>query len=210
MTEVTGGTKSVIRAIGLLSLVVVVIAPACGDTTETTQVDLPSTTTVTPAEPASSPPPSTAAATGVEHFVITDKSHADGPITYAQDPPAGGPHAPIWQECGFYHFPISSENAVHALEHGAVWITYQPDLAPDQIDELRKMSRMREVLVSPYPGLDSPVVATSWGHQLRLGSADDPRLEDFISEYLDGPDAPEPAAGCNDGRGLQTAADASA
>ena len=147
-------------------------------------------------------PPSISAAADVERFVITDVRHTDGTVAYPQDPPAGGRHAPIWQECGFYESPINNENGVHTLEHGAVWITYQPDLASAQIDVLRSIAEEDEVLVSPYPGLDAPVVATSWGNQLRLGSADAPRLNDFIEEYVDGPDAPEPRAGCNDGRGV--------
>jgi hypothetical protein len=57
--------------------------------------------------------------------------HVGGNIDYDQDlgiPPAGGPHNPSWQNCGFYDELVRDENAVHSLEHGAVWITYQPDL----------------------------------------------------------------------------------
>jgi hypothetical protein len=114
----------------------------------------------------------------------------------------GGNHAPLWQNCGFYDAPIASENAVHSLEHGAVWITYQPDLAPEQVDLLRRLARRQTyVLVSPYPNLPAPVVASAWGHQLGLNSADDPRLNQFVRAFRLGPQAPEREGPCTGGAG---------
>jgi hypothetical protein len=37
------------------------------------------------------------------------------------------------------------------------------------------------MVMSPYPGLDSAVSLQSWGHQLKLGDANDPRVDEFIS-----------------------------
>ena len=53
--------------------------------------------------------------------------------------------------------------------------------------------------MSPYPGLDAPVVVTVWGRQLRLEGADDPRLGLFIARYGAGETAPEPFASCAGG-----------
>jgi hypothetical protein len=47
--------------------------------------------------------------------------HTAGEVDYAQNPPVGGAHNPVWQNCGFYDKPIRDESAVHSLEHGAVW-----------------------------------------------------------------------------------------
>jgi Protein of unknown function (DUF3105) len=128
--------------------------------------------------------------------------HTEGDVDYAQTPPAGGEHNPVWQNCGFYTEPIRDENAVHSLEHGAVWITYSPDLPQDEIERLRDLAQSQTyVLVSPYPGLDSPVVASAWGKQLRLESAEDPALEQFIGAYRQGPQTPEPGAVCTGGIG---------
>ena len=55
------------------------------------------------------------------------------------------------------------------------------------------------VLASPYEGLDAPVVASAWGKQLRLESADDSELESFIRTYHQGPQTPEPGAACTGG-----------
>jgi hypothetical protein len=128
--------------------------------------------------------------------------HTEGDVDYAQSPPAGGAHNPVWQNCGFYDEPVRDENAVHSLEHGAVWITYSPDLPQDEVETLRDMAQSNNyVLVSPYPGLDSPVVASAWGKQLKLDSAGDPDLERFINAYSQGPQTPEPGASCTGGVG---------
>ena len=88
-----------------------------------------------------------------------------------------------------------------ALEHGAVWITYDPALSGDDVATLAEYGEQSEVLVSPYPGLDAPVVASSWGNQIRLTGADDPDLEAFVVNFKNF-EAPEIQANCNDGRGL--------
>ncbi|NDH75568.1 MAG: DUF3105 domain-containing protein, partial [Actinobacteria bacterium] len=47
-------------------------------------------------------------------------------VAYEMRPPASGDHFPTWQNCGFYTEPIRDETAVHSLEHGAIWIAYDP------------------------------------------------------------------------------------
>lgn len=134
---------------------------------------------------------------GVETFTVESAEHTEEPVTYPQNPPAGGPHAPAWQKCAAYDAPIRNENAVHSQEHGAVWITYQPDLPEAEVKALDKLAETRYVLVSPYPGLEDPIVASAWGAQLRLEAADDPRLTAFIERYAG--NGPEPGANCDSG-----------
>lgn len=139
---------------------------------------------------------------GVEEFEVASgvNNHTQETVDYEQDPPAGGEHNPVWQTQGFYEEPVRNENAVHTLEHGAVWITYSPDLPQDQIDRIQEIVEGQDcLLASPYPGLDSPIVASAWGAQVRLESADDPNLERFISAYRKGPQTPEPGATCAGG-----------
>ena len=137
------------------------------------------------------------------YFGATDfvgQHNADDPILYEQIPPVGGQHRPAgaWQNCGFYDKYIENERGVHSLEHGAVWITYDPDLPQDQIDTLRsKAESSTKFLVSPYPGMDAPVIASVWGKQIKLDGANDDRLDPFISEYLNNPgNTPEPGGIC--------------
>jgi len=140
---------------------------------------------------------------GVESFDVgPGGQHTEGDVDYAQTPPAGGEHNPVWQNAGFYSKPVTDENAVHTLEHGAVWITYRPDLAQEQVQTIQDLVEGQScVLASPYKGLPSPVVASAWGKQLRVDSAKDPRLEQFTSAYQQGPQTPEPGAACSGGVG---------
>lgn len=139
---------------------------------------------------------------GVRTFEVTKRDHVKTPVTYPQTPPVGGNHAPVWQNCGFYDTPIADENAVHSLEHGAVWIAYRPDLTGAQVDSLRQSAqRQNYILASPYPDLTAPVVASAWGHQLRLRGAEDPRLNEFVRAFRLGPQTPELGAPCTGGKG---------
>ena len=120
-------------------------------------------------------------------------SERDGDIPYGLRPPAGGMHRPVWWNCGFYDEPVRDENAVHDLEHGAVWLAYSPDLdEAGRGGDPRDRPRERKVLAAPYEGLDPgvAVVATAWARQLTLDGVDDPRLEAFVEQYQDGDQRP--------------------
>ncbi len=139
---------------------------------------------------------------GIVTFIKQEQTHVTGKVSFPQSPPIGGPHSPVWQNCGIYDQPVANENGVHALEHGAVWITYQPNLPQATVEQLRAQVRGKGyILLTPYTGLTSPVVASAWGIQLKLDSATDPRLANFISTYRQGPQTPEPGAACTGGVG---------
>ncbi|WP_069167551.1 DUF3105 domain-containing protein [Nocardia altamirensis] len=123
-------------------------------------------------------------------------------VAYDQSPAFGGPHDSSWATCTgvVYDKPIRTENAVHSLEHGAVWITYNPDkVNAAGIDELKsKVANKPYSLMSPYPGLDTAISLQSWGHQLKLDSADDKRVGQFISALrLNSYTYPEVGADCS-------------
>jgi hypothetical protein len=134
----------------------------------------------------------------VETWEITDRTHTTDDVTYPQDPPAGGAHAPVWLACGVYEEAVRDENAVHDLEHGTVWITHDPDLSDADREALAGQLPDNGIM-SPREGLPSPVVVTVWGAQLRLDSADDRRLGLFLEEYGDGHTAPEFGVSCEGG-----------
>jgi hypothetical protein len=136
----------------------------------------------------------------VADYTYAGSQHSAEPQTYTEHPPVGGVHNDVWQNCGYYAQPIMNEHAVHSLEHGAVWITYDPALPQDQVDRLKNIAEEQDyILVSPVDGLTSPVVASSWNHQIQLEGANDPDLMRFISNYKQGPDTPEPGALCTRG-----------
>ncbi|MBB5914915.1 hypothetical protein BJY24_003782 [Nocardia transvalensis] len=122
-------------------------------------------------------------------------------VAYEQAPPMGGPHDASWANCTGVVYPkaIRTENAVHSLEHGAIWIAYNPDrVDAESIDTLkRKVEGKPAMLMSPYPGLDSPIALQAWGHQLKLDSADDKRVNEFITAlHLNQYTYPEVGADC--------------
>lgn len=136
---------------------------------------------------------------GVETFENTS-NHVEGDVEYPQSPPTGGDHAAGWLNCGIYTEPVPEENAVHSLEHGAVWITYDPD-AVDQadLDGLKAKLPSSYVILSPLEGLDAPVVMSGWNTQLALDGPDDERVEDFLTAYWRSQTVPEPTAACTGG-----------
>jgi len=148
------------------------------------------------------------AATSLDNVATAEyvgSQHTQTKVTYKETPPMGGEHHPAWQNCGIYDQPINNENAVHSMEHGAVWITYQPDLPKAEVDKLKELASKDYMLLSPYPGLPSKIVASSWNNQLKLDSANDGRLPRFITKYKNGPDTPELGASCGGGVGTTTA-----
>ena len=102
----------------------------------------------------------------------------DQQVAYTHSPPFGGAHDGYWAACNGVVYPtaVRSENLVHSLEHGAVWIAYNPDqVSGDALSTLqKKVDGERYMVMSPYPGLDSPVSLQSWGHQLKVGDVDRP------------------------------------
>ncbi|MGW4634977.1 DUF3105 domain-containing protein [Nocardia sp. NPDC004415] len=123
-------------------------------------------------------------------------------VAYDKSPAYGGPHDGAWANCTgtVYAKPIRMENAVHSLEHGAVWIAYNPDKVDAAgVEKLSNFVKGRQFsLMSPYPGLDSAISLQSWGHQLKLDSADDARIKQFISALRENPYAyPEVGASCS-------------
>ncbi|HVU90703.1 MAG TPA: DUF3105 domain-containing protein [Jatrophihabitans sp.] len=143
---------------------------------------------------------------GVTFYSGLSSDHVTTPVHYAQNPPVGGVSHPIWLNCGIYNDAVPSENAVHDLENGAVWITYQPGLDAAGVAALRNLVASygpagSYVTLSPYPGLSSKVVATAWGVQLKLDSATDARLKQFVDTYRKGAQAPVKDGKCSGGTG---------
>ncbi len=140
--------------------------------------------------------------------------HVTGPVTYSVTPPVGGQHNATWMNCGIYDKPVPSERAVHNLEHGAVWITYRPSLPQSQVSQLRAFAGKQAMVpsaegapsrymdLSPYPGLPSPIVISSWGFQLKVSSPADPRLQQFVNTFRASPEyTPEHGGACTGGVG---------
>jgi len=144
--------------------------------------------------------------------------HVTGPVTYSVTPPVGGNHNPTPLTCGVYTKPVPNEYAVHDLEHGAIWITYQPSLPQSEVSQLKSFVERQSVLtpaqgqgsrymdLTPYSGLPTPIVVSSWGFQLRLTSPTDPRLQQFVDKFRASQQyTPEYGGECTGGAGTPAA-----
>jgi len=136
---------------------------------------------------------------GVQTFSYQGGAHVEGPIDYTETPPAGGEHNQVWLNCGVYSQPVPNENAVHSLEHGAVWVTVDPSLPADELGKLTAELPTTYVVLSPYEGLPSPIVLSAWNAQLQVEDASDPRIAQFVEQYWQSQNAPEPGAPCSGG-----------
>ncbi|MEO8750704.1 MAG: DUF3105 domain-containing protein [Allobranchiibius sp.] len=144
--------------------------------------------------------------TGTANAGTLGHDHVSGAVTYAVTPPVGGPHDATWMNAGVYTKPVPNERAVHTLEHGAVWITYDPKLPTAQVDQLVAFvtrqslipeaslgqqdprlvgAKNRYMDLSPWASnsLPSPIVLSSWGHQLQVTSPTDPRMQKFVDTF---------------------------
>ncbi|MGY0501680.1 DUF3105 domain-containing protein [Nocardia sp. FBN12] len=135
-------------------------------------------------------------APGQPHVLPTQR------VAYSSIPPVGGPHDSQWAACAgvVYSKALRSENAVHSLEHGAVWIAYNPAKvsAEDQATLSAKVTDRQYTLMSPIPDLDDPISLQSWGHQLAVDSATDERIDQFIVALRENPyTTPEVGATCS-------------
>lgn len=120
-------------------------------------------------------------------------------VEYTTSPPTSGAHFPTWQNCGFYTEPIRDETAVHALEHGAVWIAYDPDLDAARVAEIEAVVALDgHFLASPYPDLQNPIVVSAWQRQLALDQIGADAFAEFIDRQLGrvSETAPEAGASC--------------
>jgi len=110
-------------------------------------------------------------------------------------PPVGGDHSGSALPCNVYSTPVDLAGAIHALEHGGVWLAYRPDLPTSEVAELATIAQNQaKVLMSPFPNLEGDVVMTSWSRQLIIDDFPDERVEEFITRYRSR--APEGGVSC--------------
>lgn len=139
---------------------------------------------------------------GIETYEYANgQQHVTTSVAYPESPPVGGEHDGTWADCTgtVYTVDIRHENAVHSLEHGAVWITYDPEALSDaEVATLAELvDGVSGRMLSPYAGLDSPISLQSWNHQLKVDSADDERITQFADFLTRNSDfTPEVGASC--------------
>ncbi|MGW6569877.1 DUF3105 domain-containing protein [Streptomyces sp. NPDC054975] len=132
------------------------------------------------------------------------RNHVTTPVTYEMKPPVGGDHDQVWQNCDgdVYTTKIAEVNAVHSLEHGAVWVTYNKKAPEAEVKKLaEKVGKTPYSLMSPVDDQAGAIMLSAWGKQVTVDSASDPRVDAFFTKYVQGPQTPEPGAACSGGIG---------
>ncbi|MCX4449478.1 DUF3105 domain-containing protein [Streptomyces sp. NBC_01789] len=130
------------------------------------------------------------------------RNHVTENVDYPMKPPVGGDHSPVWMNCDgeVYKKAVPDVNAVHALEHGSVWVTYTDKAPAADVDKLSdRVSKTPYSLMSPYKDQAGAIMLTAWGKQVTVDGADDPRVAEFFAHYVQGPQTPEPGAACTGG-----------
>ncbi|AUY52280.1 DUF3105 domain-containing protein [Streptomyces sp. CB01881] len=139
---------------------------------------------------------------GVKTFGDLSRNHVKEKVNYPMTPPVGGDHNAIWLDCmgHVYDQPVENERAVHSLEHGAVWVTYNGKATPDDIKTLSdKVKGTPYSLMSPYPDEQGTITLNAWSTQLVVDNANDPRVAEFFTKYVQGKQTQEPGASCTMG-----------
>ncbi|WP_329306016.1 DUF3105 domain-containing protein [Streptomyces sp. NBC_01260] len=139
---------------------------------------------------------------GEKSWEKLSREHVDKKVDYPMNPPVGGDHSQVWMNCDadVYTEAIPKENAVHSLEHGAVWVTYNGKAKPADVKKLgERVSATPYSLMSPVEDQAAPLMLNAWGKQLTVKSATDARVAQFFTKYVQGPQTPEPGAACSGG-----------
>lgn len=148
--------------------------------------------------------PTVSSISGLKTYDINERTHTPESVTYEHTPAVAGKHDPTWANCVgmVYEEPLRTEKAVHSLEHGAVWITYKPDIDSEIIDGLKaKVTGRPYLMMSPVADQTDPVMMAAWNNQLSVTSAEDERVDQFIQAFAQSPQAPEPGAPCSTNEG---------
>jgi hypothetical protein len=118
---------------------------------------------------------------GNNHISSADTPHK----SYNSNPPTSGPHTAADADWGIYQEEISDEVAVHNLEHGGIWITYQNKDDKELKNKLESLAKQYQtkILLSPRIKNDSPIALVAWGRLLKLQNFDEIKIQKFIKQY---------------------------
>ena len=115
------------------------------------------------------------------------RGHSSGTVNYPMTPPVTGRHSPSAAACGIHDERIQNELFVHSLEHGAVGILYDPQQV--EVDRIRAIEALvgeydERTISAPFPGMETPITATSWGRMMRVDEYDEDALREYIDSFI--------------------------
>ena len=117
-----------------------------------------------------------------EHIAQGSFDHPE----YNSNPPTSGWHWPQPAEWGIYEQSPADEQLVHNLEHGGIWISYQPGADEQVVEQLRDFARRyRKVIVAPREANDSAIALAAWGRLQKLETYNEESIIEFIEAFYD-------------------------
>ena len=125
-------------------------------------------------------------------------------VAYQANPPASGPHYPVWGRYREHASALARGYWVHNLEHGAIVLLYRPDAPAAAVAELRQAYEgmpndpacgHRRALMTPDPLLPQPVAAVAALRVLMANRLDPSWVRAFTDAYR----GQGPEAVCQDG-----------
>jgi hypothetical protein len=119
---------------------------------------------------------------------------------YTSDPPTSGPHYTQTVRSDFREEALPDQNIIHNLEHGDIWISYNPRI-PDAIREDLKQFGAAKVVITPREANETDIALAAWGRLDTFNVEGDTlpieRIEDFIKRYTN--QGPEQVPGASGG-----------
>ncbi|HEX6738592.1 MAG TPA: DUF3105 domain-containing protein [Vicinamibacteria bacterium] len=112
------------------------------------------------------------------------------PITYRSNPPASGPHYPVWLRYEEFGTTLPRGYWVHNLEHGAVVFLYRPDAPGTTIAALRSVFQglsvdrdcnHRLAVMMPDASLPRPIAVVAADWLLLADGVHAPTINDFVA-----------------------------
>lgn len=128
------------------------------------------------------------------------REHVDSKNYGGDQPPTSGAHAnPVsW---GVYDTEVRDDQLIHNMEHGGIYISYQPSLPKDQVDKLTRLLsapfanpnfQPTKIVLAPRATNKSPIELSSWRRSETLLAYDQQKIEDYVARNLG--KSPEPLA----------------
>lgn len=138
--------------------------------------------------------PSSGELMGVEYGDVRQDHVAVDSITETpSQPPAGGPHYPAPWPTGVFSEEPPDGYLIHSLEHGIIWISYQPEMVTsEQLAALTSLveDNRNDAILAPRSANDAPVYVMSWGRRLQPEADDINTIRRFLETNLNR--SPEP------------------
>jgi 2-succinyl-5-enolpyruvyl-6-hydroxy-3-cyclohexene-1-carboxylate synthase len=120
-------------------------------------------------------------------------------VSYVSNPPTSGSHWPVPLQEGLYDTEKPDEAIVHSMEHGRVWVSYNPRVSEDVVSQLKKLlANQLIVILTPRSGNETDIALAAWNRLDTFnieGTLDAQRVLDFVTRYKNkGPETVPPGA----------------